>query len=50
MFHDLDSTQTSILDDATSPTELRDADMSFETTDRNLAAGQPTVNLFLYIP
>ena len=46
MFHDLDSTLTAILDDATAPKELRDADVSFETPDRNFAPGRPTVNSF----
>jgi len=48
MFHDLDSTLMAILDDQAAPTELRDADVSFETPDRNFAPGQPTVNLFLF--
>lgn len=48
MFHDLDSTLAAILDDAGAPIELRAADVSFETPDKNFAPGQPTVNLFLY--
>ena len=48
MFHDLDSTLTAILDDGTAPTELHDADVSFETPDRNFAPAQPTENLFLF--
>ena len=48
MFHDLDSILTAILDDTTAPTELRDADVSFETPDRNVAPGQPTESLFLF--
>jgi hypothetical protein len=48
MFHDLDSTLMTILDDAGAPLELHDADVSFETPDRNFAPGQPTVNLFLF--
>ncbi len=48
MFHDLDTTLTAILDDPTAPTELHDADVSFETPDKNFAPGQPTVNLFLF--
>jgi hypothetical protein len=48
MFHDLDSTLRAILDDAAAPKELREADVSFETPDRNFAPGQATVNLFLF--
>jgi hypothetical protein len=48
MFRDLDDTLRTILDDANAPNELRNADVSFETPDKNFAPGQPTVNLFLY--
>jgi hypothetical protein len=48
MFHDLDSTLAAILDDAGAPTELRNADVSFQTPDKNFAPGQPTLNLFLF--
>jgi len=48
MFHDLDDTLNEILDDAAAPTELRNADVSFETPDKNFAPAQATVNLFLY--
>ena len=48
MFHDLDSTLTAILNDASAPTELRNADVTFQTPDKNFAPGQPTVNLFLF--
>ena len=50
MFNDLDSTLTQVLNDAPAPDlqELRNADVSFETPDRNFAPGQSTVNLFLY--
>jgi hypothetical protein len=48
VFHDLDSTLAAILDDASAPTELRNADVSFQTPDKNFTPGQPTVNLFLF--
>lgn len=48
MFQDLDTTLQAILDDATAPTTLRDADVSFETPDKNYTPSQGTVNLFLY--
>jgi hypothetical protein len=48
MFHDLDSTLLTILNDADTPLELHDADVSFETLDRNFTTGQPTVDLFLF--
>jgi len=48
MFRDLDDTLRTILDDAGAPNELRNADVSFETPDKNFAPGQPTINLFLY--
>jgi hypothetical protein len=48
MLNDLDQTLRAILDAAAAPTELRNADVSFETPDKNFAPGQATVNLFLY--
>jgi hypothetical protein len=48
MFHDLDDTLEAILDDAAAPIELRNAEVSFETPDKNFAPPQATVNLFLY--
>ena len=39
MFHDLDSTLKAILDDATAPTELHDADVSFENRIETLRRG-----------
>lgn len=51
MFQDLDATLQQILDDPAMPpalTDLRNADVSFETPDRSFAPGQSTVNLFLY--
>jgi hypothetical protein len=48
MFHDLDATLRSILDDVNAPAELAAADVSFELPDKNYAPGQTTVNLFLH--
>ncbi len=56
MFQDLDATLKKILDDPTMAappfapplTELLNADVSFQTPDKNFAPAQPTVNLFLY--
>src|SRR6266550_6358218 len=51
MFQDLDSTLTAILNDPAMPASLvnlKNADKSFVTPDKNFAPGQKTVNLFLY--
>jgi hypothetical protein len=48
MLQDLDTTLRTMLDDAAAPTELRNADVSFETPDKNFTPGQATINLFLY--
>lgn len=48
MFDSLDETLKKILDDPAAPAELRNADVSFETPDKNYAPAQLTVNLFLY--
>lgn len=48
MFQDLDTTLQALLDDSTAPTFLRNADVSFETPDRNYRPAQATVNLFLF--
>jgi hypothetical protein len=48
MFQDLDATLKTILDDASAPLELRNADVIFEPPDKSFAPGQATVNLFLY--
>lgn len=50
MFHDLDSTLAALLNDAPQARlpELRNADVSFETPDRNFTPAQATVDLFLY--
>ena len=47
MFDDLDSTLLAILNDASAPLALRNADVSFGTPDRDFAPAQATVNLFL---
>jgi len=47
MFDDLDSTLQAILNDANAPLPLRNADVSFETPDRDFAPDQAAVNLFL---
>jgi hypothetical protein len=47
MFPSLDTALTQILDDATAPQALRDADVSFETPVKTYAPGSATINLFL---
>ena len=48
MFHDLDQTLQAILDDPAAPAALRDADVSFETPDKNYTPSKATLNLFLH--
>jgi hypothetical protein len=48
MFQDLDATLKSLLDNAEAPADLRDAEISFETPDKDFKPTQATVNLFLY--
>jgi hypothetical protein len=48
MFHDLDKTIEKILDDDGAPAELKAAQVSFITPDKNFTPAQATVNLFLY--
>jgi hypothetical protein len=48
MFNDLDATLRAILDDSGAPADLRGAETSFETPDKDFAPAQPTVNLFFY--
>lgn len=48
MFQDLDETLKAILDDASAPAELRAADVSFDTPDKNYKPAEATVNLFLH--
>jgi hypothetical protein len=48
MFQDLDATLKAVLTDATAPAELRNAEISFTTPDRDFKPTQATVNLFLH--
>lgn len=48
MFDDLDDTLRAVLDDPSAPADLRAADVSFLTPDKDFAPAQATVNLFLY--
>ena len=48
MFQDLDATLKAVLDDANAPADLRAAEVSFETPDKDFKPSQPTVNLYLY--
>lgn len=48
MFDDLDATLRAVLADPAAPADVRAADVSFETPDKDYRPGQPTVNLFLY--
>src|SRR5262245_7252302 len=48
MFNDLDATLRILLKDAAAPTDLRGAEVSFETPDKDFTPAQPTVNLFFY--
>lgn len=48
MFQDLDTTLQAILDDPAAPPLLRNAEVSFETPDKNYRPSQATVNLFLF--
>jgi hypothetical protein len=48
VFNDLDATLRGVLDNAAAPTELRAAEVSFVTPDKDFAPTQPTVNLFFY--
>lgn len=47
MFQDLDTALTNLLHDPTAPLDVRNADISFETPDKNFAPADGTVNLFL---
>ena len=48
MFQDLDSTLNAIVEDPNAPALLREADVSFETPDKEYAPDQITLNLFLH--
>jgi len=47
MFQDLDTALTNLLHDPAAPLDVRNADISFETPDKNFAPADGTVNLFL---
>jgi hypothetical protein len=48
MIQDLDAALGTLLDDPGAPADLRAADVTFATPDKNFTPGQPTVDLFLY--
>lgn len=48
MFADLDATLQAMLDDPAAPGDLRAADISFVTPDRDYKPAQPTVNAYLH--
>jgi hypothetical protein len=48
MLHDLDATLRAVLTDPAAPADVRTADISFETPDKDFRPAQPTINLFLY--
>lgn len=48
MFDDLDATLQAVLKDPAAPADLRGADVSFETPDKNFTPAHPAVNLFFY--
>lgn len=48
MFQDLDATLRTMLEDAAAPAEVRGADVSFDTPDKDFKPAHATVNLFLY--
>jgi hypothetical protein len=48
MFQDLDATLKAMLADPAAPADLRNAEISFETPDKDFKPAQATVNLFLY--
>ena len=41
MFQDLDTTLEAMLDDAAAPTDLRNADVSFDTPDKDYKPAHP---------
>ena len=48
MFQDLDTALTNLLHDPAAPADVRNADISFETPDKNFTPADGTVNLFLF--
>jgi hypothetical protein len=48
MFQDLDATLQAVLSDAAAPGALRNAEISFDTPDRDFQPQHASVNLFLH--
>jgi hypothetical protein len=48
MLQDLDTTLAALLNDPAAPADLRNADVSFDTPDRDYQPAQATLNLFLH--
>jgi hypothetical protein len=48
MFQDLDATLQAVLDDAAAPADVRNAEISFATPDKNYQPQQSSLNLFLH--
>jgi hypothetical protein len=48
MFDDLDATLKAVLSDSGAPADLRNADVAFDTPDKDYQPPQATVNLFLH--
>ena len=48
MFQDLDTTLEAMLNDPAAPADLRNADVSFDTPDKDYKPDHATVNLFLH--
>jgi hypothetical protein len=48
MFDDLDATLKAMLSDGSAPADLRNADVAFDTPDKDYQPSQATVNLFLH--
>lgn len=48
MFQDLDTALSNLLNDPAAPADVRNADVSFETPDKNFTPAAETLNLFLY--
>ncbi|SDY48209.1 Carboxypeptidase regulatory-like domain-containing protein [Modestobacter sp. DSM 44400] len=48
MINDLDSSLAALFDDAVAPGDLRNADVAFQTPDKDYRPSQATLNLFLH--
>lgn len=48
MFQDLDIAISALLNDPAAPADVRNADVSFETPDKNFTPAAATLNVFLY--